>query len=170
MKKPPAAVYAVLGALPHAFGYVVVPVRLARRGRRRGWTAGRPSTTNAVGLLPIGAGVALIGWAIASHYEETPADARVTMVPEYLVSRGAYAVSRNPLYAGGALCWLGWATFFGSARVAAVGTVWFTAIARFGVPFEERMLRERFGSAYAEYQARVPRWIAVAPRRAHRPA
>jgi protein-S-isoprenylcysteine O-methyltransferase Ste14 len=161
MRKPGRFAYAVLGSLPQALGYVAGPVRVARSGKRHGWAGGQPSGSNAMGLVPMGAGAALIGWAIASHYRQAPPESRVSVIPDYLVSRGAYSMSRNPMYVGGALMWAGWAVYFGNARVAGAGLSWFTLVAMFGVPFEERLLRRKFGDAYGAYQAQVPRWITL---------
>ena len=101
----------------------------------------------------------MIGWAVASHYEQAPPDRSVTLVPDYLVATGAYGVSRNPLYVGGAAMWGGWTILLGSRRVGTVGLTWLSFIATVGVPFEERMLRGKFGSAYEDYVEQVPRWL-----------
>ena len=142
-------------------GYVGVPLLVARCDERRGWGAGRPGLLNAAGLLPVAGGAAVIGWAVASHYRTAPRDSAVTLTPSYLVQNGAYAVSRNPLYLGGAAMWAGWAWFFGSRRVMAVGAAWAGAIVTIGVPFEERLLDARFGQAYRAYRDKVPRWLRL---------
>jgi protein-S-isoprenylcysteine O-methyltransferase Ste14 len=152
IKKPRASVYGVLGILPPTLAHVVVPLLILRRENRRSARA------NITGLLPGAAGAALVGWAVASHYQVAPSDYSIA-VPEYLVESGAYAHTRNPLYLGGALLWTGWAVLFRSTRVAVVGAVWFTAVAIVGVPFEERMLERRFGATYDDYRSLVPRWL-----------
>jgi protein-S-isoprenylcysteine O-methyltransferase Ste14 len=158
MRKPSPGVYAVLGALPQAAGYVGLPVLAARRGLHRGWKSGHPGVGNLLGLLPAAAGAGFIGWAIASHYQQSP-ESGSSLLPTYLVDTGAYAHSRNPLYVGGFGLWAGWALFFGSARVAVLGTTWLAGIVTLGVPFEERLLQRRFGETYEHYRASVPRWI-----------
>ena len=154
-----AGTYAVLGALPQAAGYVAVPLALARSQPRRGWRSGRPGPLNLLGLVPLAFGAGMIGWAVASHYEQAPEDRAVTLVPDYLVATGAYGRSRNPLYVGGAGLWAGWATLLGSRRVALAGLAWLAGIVSTGVPFEERMLRKKFGDSYDDYVRRVPRWL-----------
>jgi protein-S-isoprenylcysteine O-methyltransferase Ste14 len=114
-------------------------------------------------VVPLAVGASFIGWAIASHYQAAPEESGITVVPEYLVTRGAYSISRNPLYVGGGLLWAGWAIFFGNARVALAGGGWLTLITTLGVPFEERLLRRKFGSAYDTYCRRVPRWLGLRP-------
>ena len=153
--------YLVLGPLPHLAGYVGGPLRVSRKGRRRGWTKGRPGRANVLGLIPVGAGAAFIAWAALGHYRKSPDEARLTPTPDYLVTEGPYAITRNPMYVGGAAMWAGWSLFFGNLRVAASGLGWFLAINRWGIPFEERMLQRKFGDTYEDYRRRVPRWIAV---------
>jgi protein-S-isoprenylcysteine O-methyltransferase Ste14 len=78
--------------------------------------------------------------------------------PDRLVTSGAFAFSRNPMYLGHIIfltgltlslqSWLGAAITVGTA-------VWF----QFRVRRDERRLVERFGEPYAEYCARVKRWI-----------
>ena len=152
IRKPRASVYGALGILPPTLAHVAVPLLIVRRAK------GRSGQANVVGLLPAAAGAALIGWAVASHYEVAPSDYSIA-TPEYLVEGGAYGITRNPLYLGGALLWTGWALLFRSARLAVVGAAWFTAVAKVGVPFEERMLERRFGPTYDAYRSRVPRWL-----------
>jgi protein-S-isoprenylcysteine O-methyltransferase Ste14 len=76
-----------------------------------------------------------------------------------ILDRGPFRVSRNPLYLGLialdvalALLWPSfWALVLTPVGVAAL---WWGAI----VP-EERYLREKFGTEYDEYCARVRRWL-----------
>lgn len=76
-----------------------------------------------------------------------------------IIERGPFAVSRNPLYVGLVVLYLGAALVVGSfwALVLApvgVGLLWWGAV----VP-EERYLAERFGDEYAAYRRRVRRWL-----------
>jgi len=159
VKKRPST-YALLGVLPHAVGYVGGPLAVSRLGRRHGWRRGRPGPINRAGVVPLALGAGLIGWAISSHYEAGPDELNATLVPTYLVQRGAYRVTRNPLYLGGASMQLGWAILLGSAPVAAVGAGFVVGMDRLGIPFEERMLKRRFGETYDSYRRDVPRWFS----------
>ncbi len=88
---------------------------------------------------------------------------RTTVVPAgrpaQLVSSGAYAWSRNPMY----VC----LTVIYAGAALALGEVWSLillplpwAAANFIViPYEEARLRETFGEAYADYCRRVRRWL-----------
>jgi protein-S-isoprenylcysteine O-methyltransferase Ste14 len=91
------------------------------------------------------------------------ARARTTILPHghasALVTTGIYAFTRNPMYVGLTIAYLGltaqqrllWALPFLPLPLL--------ALARVIVPFEETRLRRIFGEAYAAYCARVRRWI-----------
>ena len=151
--------YAVLGPLPQIGGYVAVPLLIGRHGRRHGWRRGRPGIINLAGLGPLIAGGAMLGWAIASHYQEAPESAQLTLVPTYLARRGAYSVTRNPMYVGGTAMQIGWSTLLGSTRLAGITVGYLAGLHLLGVPFEERLLERRFGDSYLAYKRQVPRWL-----------
>ena len=101
----------------------------------------------------------MLGWAIISHYQEAPEVAPLTVVPTYLARRGAYALTRNPMYVGGAAMQAGWAVLLGSRRLAVVTVGYLAAMDLLGVPFEERLLERRFGDSYLAYKQAVPQWL-----------
>ena len=153
------ATFAILGPLPQALGYIGGPLALSRRARRHGWSEDRPGPLNLAGAIPIVVGAAFVGAAIVAHYRAAPDEAPVSLVPDYLVKGGVYSVTRNPMYVGGALMQAGWAAFFGSVPNAAALAVYVSGLNFAGIPFEERLLRRKFGASYDEYRRRVPRWI-----------
>jgi protein-S-isoprenylcysteine O-methyltransferase Ste14 len=76
-----------------------------------------------------------------------------------LVTHGLYRVSRNPMYVGSVLLLLGWAVEL-SALLPFAGIVVFVLyITRFQIRPEERALAALFGDEYANYAARVRRWL-----------
>ncbi len=76
-----------------------------------------------------------------------------------LVTTGIYAVTRNPMYLGMVLVLIGWAGFLASP-ISVMGPVLFWLyIDRFQIQPEERAMSALFGSSFAEYSARVRRWI-----------
>jgi len=76
-----------------------------------------------------------------------------------LVTTGVFAISRNPLYLGGALLLLGIALAF-NLLWAVLAVALATIICRYAlIAPEERYLAARFGTAYAEYRATVRRWL-----------
>jgi protein-S-isoprenylcysteine O-methyltransferase Ste14 len=76
-----------------------------------------------------------------------------------LVTTGPFGFVRNPLYIGNALIWVGFALT--SRLVWAAPLVGVLIIAEYHeiVRWEERLLESRFGDAYRDYAASVPRWI-----------
>ena len=155
------AAYATLAWPPHALVYAVAPLLLSRVGNHS--NAG-PSLTRAVGLVFVAAGAGLIAWTILSHYRASPDVVQFTAKPNYLVTTGAYGVTRNPLYVGGLAMWAGWAILFRNPLVAAVGGMLLIGLAVVGIPSEERMLNRAFGNEYEAYCRRVPRWLAISLR------
>ncbi len=78
-----------------------------------------------------------------------------------LLTEGIYGSIRHPRYVGFTLGTIGWALFLGylGLYLMIAGAI----LCLLGiVVLEERELRERFGQAYLEYAARVPRFV---PRR-----
>ncbi len=113
--------------------------------------------------LPVGPVVvtASVGWFIWAVVTMRRAGGSIpTSEPtEAVVMQGAYAWSRNPIYASmvalqvGVGIWANSAWFLGLAAVSA-GLLWWGVISR-----EERYLEGKFGKAYLAYKAHVRRWI-----------
>ena len=87
-----------------------------------------------------------------------------TNIPPYLpttalVVDGIYGRTRNPLYLGTTLVYLGLSVAAGSqwAIVLVVPLVWVMNVGV--VAREERYLERKFGDAYRAYKARVRRWV-----------
>jgi protein-S-isoprenylcysteine O-methyltransferase Ste14 len=82
----------------------------------------------------------------------------ITVPPEHLVEDGIYAYTRNPMYLGHLIFMLGLAVTFWSwlaLILFAVNAIWFHR----RVLDDEAQLRKLFGTRYADYRARVKRWI-----------
>ncbi len=76
-----------------------------------------------------------------------------------VVAMGVYRVTRNPMYLGFVVLLFGWAVFLSSAW-ALIGPVIFVLyITRYQIVPEERALAAKFGDAYADYKAKVRRWL-----------
>ena len=118
---------------------------------------GGPATTissaavAALGLALTGTGVA----AVIRH--------RTTIVPHHpvsaLITTGAYRLTRNPMYTGLAIAYLGGALLLGSWWPVLLWPVVIAVVDRLVIRPEEEYLNGRFGSAYADYRARVRRWL-----------
>jgi protein-S-isoprenylcysteine O-methyltransferase Ste14 len=76
------------------------------------------------------------------------------------VTKGAYRISRHPMYFSGFLMFISIAISCASWIVFLCGVIWII-IWQIVVPTEERLLIETYGDGYREYMKRTPRWIAV---------
>ncbi len=117
-RRVPRAVNIIAQAVAFPAFFVGVPLELSRLDKRHGWSDGRPGPVNLVGLLPLGAGAALLLWAMSSHYRAAPQGWEIRIAPDYLLRGGPYRYSRNPMYVGEAAIWAGWAVLLGSPPVA----------------------------------------------------
>lgn len=75
-----------------------------------------------------------------------------------LVATGLYSHSRNPIYIADALALAAHAAWLGQP-LALLGIPALVAVLQPQIIAEEAALRDRFGSEYASYLARVPRWV-----------
>jgi protein-S-isoprenylcysteine O-methyltransferase Ste14 len=76
-----------------------------------------------------------------------------------LVRSGVYRVTRNPMYVGLACVLVAWAVFLSSAWALLGPAAFVLYIGRFQIAPEERALAKLFGSEYADYRAKVRRWL-----------
>lgn len=121
-----------------------------------------------IGLMLLGQCIRL--WGI-SHMGP---DARSsTAVVRKLIYTGPYELSRNPLYIGNIIIFIGLATASGGPLFAVQVGALFVAYFNLIVRFEEDFLERRLGEIYRSYRNRVPRWLgesapvhAATPKRA----
>lgn len=76
-----------------------------------------------------------------------------------LVTSGAYARSRNPMYVGDAIILAGIAVWIGSALNLLLVAAFVVYIDRVQIAAEEQALAANFGERYAAYRERVRRWL-----------
>ena len=76
-----------------------------------------------------------------------------------LVTTGAYAISRHPMYLGFVLLLGGIAVLLGSLTPLLVVGVFAVLMERMFIRVEERMMEAQFGQAWLAYKAKVRRWI-----------
>jgi len=118
---------------------------------------GRPATAVA-GTVVAALGLALTFTGVAAVIRH-----RTTIVPHHpvatLVTGGAYRLSRNPMYTGLAIAYLGLALMFGSWWPLALWPLVIVAVRQLVIRPEEEYLTQRFGQAYTDYRSRVRRWL-----------
>jgi protein-S-isoprenylcysteine O-methyltransferase Ste14 len=105
------------------------------------------------GLPLLGIGIGLSAWAVL--------EAGTTNVesPNRLITSGPYSFSRNPMYIGWGLIYLGVALIVNSIWIIALFPLIITATHFMDVLKEEQLLREQFGDEYLDYLSRVRRYL-----------
>jgi protein-S-isoprenylcysteine O-methyltransferase Ste14 len=141
----------------------VLPWAISLLGPWYGWTDDSPAVWNLLGLIPVAVGVMGLFWLTVvgyALYAQVPERVELNWEPKILNTRGPYAYSRHPMYLTELALWLGWAALYGSIIVLA-GFVVLCAVVSILAPREERALEAKFGEAYHQYRARVPRWLGL---------
>jgi protein-S-isoprenylcysteine O-methyltransferase Ste14 len=106
----------------------------------------------AVGPLIASVGLLVTAWAVVAAR-----DVDVTS-PTRVVTGGPYALSRNPMYVGWTIAYLGIALAIGS-RWLLILLPAVLAYTHGTVLHEERHLETRLGRDYSQYRARVRRYL-----------
>jgi protein-S-isoprenylcysteine O-methyltransferase Ste14 len=131
-----------------------------------GMSLAAPSVEVPFLLRCVAAGVlACIGGAFALSGGVLFRRARTTVNPmrpqasSSLVTGGIYRYTRNPMYVGLLFVLVGWAVLLSSPWTLAGPVACALYLQRFQIKPEEEALAGMFGAAYAEYAARVRRWL-----------
>jgi protein-S-isoprenylcysteine O-methyltransferase Ste14 len=155
----PRWVSPIIGAVGIGVVHILFPWGISLLSTRYGLVDGRPGLWNWPALILVVAGLACVIWCFGLHFLAAPQGWVWERTPEYMLIKGPYRYTRNPMYLFELVLWLGWALFYGSVAVffalVIIGAV-FTFIM---VPSEERRLDERFGERYRQYKQTVPRWL-----------
>lgn len=117
-----------------------------------------PAWARPIGWVALGLFAAWNGWSLLLMSQH-----RTGLLPgqetRLVLDQGPFGVSRNPLYIGLLLAYVGaallWPSLWALALTpVAVAGLWWGAIAP-----EERYLQAKFGDEYAAYRDRVRRWL-----------
>jgi protein-S-isoprenylcysteine O-methyltransferase Ste14 len=76
-----------------------------------------------------------------------------------LITGGPFRWSRNPMYVGLSVVYLGVSVLVGSAWPLVLLGVPLGFLRLFTIPVEEQSMREAFGPEYLAYATRVRRWL-----------
>lgn len=121
------------------------------------------SPTIALTSHALGFGLLVCGGLIALSCFAMFLIARTTVIPfgraSSLVTRGPYRFTRNPMYLSLVLAYLGGAGLLVLAWPLFLLPVPLAIINWIVIPFEEKRLREAFGTAYDAYREKVHRWL-----------
>lgn len=118
------------------------------------------STTWTVGLLIVALGELIRTAGVAAAGTVTRRRSRDV---QRLVTYGAFAWCRNPLYVGNFLAWIGFTVVSGVFWFIPVAVVIFAIEYTLIVRYEEGVLESIFGQEYLDYKARTPRWFGRPP-------
>jgi protein-S-isoprenylcysteine O-methyltransferase Ste14 len=125
--------------------------------RLRFGEAGRPVFLVA-GWLLIALGLGVMLWAIWTFTR-----ARTSVLPfrpaTAMVTSGPYRLSRNPMYVGLTLLYVGLSLLTGMAWPLVMLPVALWALTALVIRREERYLGAEFAAEYDAYRARVRRWL-----------
>ena len=137
------------GWLPVPF--LAVPLLVHGQQTSTTWAAGL--TLVLLGELVRIAGVAAAGTVTRRRSRDV----------QRLVTYGAFAWCRNPLYVGNFLAWMGFTVISGVFWFLPIAMVIFAIEYTLIVRYEEGVLESIFGQEYLEYKARTPRWFGRPP-------
>jgi protein-S-isoprenylcysteine O-methyltransferase Ste14 len=107
-------------------------------------------------LFVAGAAFAAWGWAIFRRADTTRVPGERS---SRLVTWGPYRLSRNPMYVGLALAYLGEAGLLGQLWPVLCLPLVLAYVNGVVTPLEESRLRDAFGQDYERYQSAVRRWL-----------
>ena len=126
----------------------VMPLTLMRPGA---------SVLPYVAIAIILAGAALMAWGQLTFWR-----AHTTIIPHKsassLVTSGPYRFTRNPMYTGMTIAYLGAAVLINSVWVFLLLPLVLVLLITFVIVREERYLSDAFGNDYAVYRTQVGRW------------
>ena len=117
-----------------------------------GWEVG-------LALIIIGEAIRLAGVAAAGTVTR-----RRSRPVQRLVTYGIFAWTRNPLYIGNFLAWMGFVTISGVLWFLPIAVLLFAVEYELIVRYEEGVLESIFGSEYLDYKHDTPRWIPSPPK------
>lgn len=122
-----------------------------------------PQSVSPIVFRALGYLLILIGLGIAAWGMVTFARAHTAIIPHRpassLVDTGPYRFTRNPMYTGMTIAYLGVAVHLNSAWAILLLPMVLFLLHRFVIRREERYLSAAFGDTYEAYRARVKRWV-----------
>ncbi|MCX5636656.1 MAG: isoprenylcysteine carboxylmethyltransferase family protein [Planctomycetota bacterium] len=116
-----------------------------------------PTVSIVVGIILLAFGFGWMAWALRSLSIRRAFGKELfkSAAESTLVTTGAYAYSRNPVYFSATVLFLGWFFVFRWTPVA-IMTVLFLVHFMLVAKWEEKELTQRFGDQYRDYKQRVP--------------
>lgn len=110
------------------------------------------------GWLPLLLGVVLLACA-RMQFARARTNIYTFDEPGCLVTSGAFAISRHPMYLGFTSVLFGLALLLGSGLGLLLAGCFAVIVDRWYIAFEEQWLRSKFGAAYEAYARSARRWF-----------
>jgi protein-S-isoprenylcysteine O-methyltransferase Ste14 len=153
--------FAAVRGLVYGSAFVFLWAWLATFVRRydAGLHVSMPSPLRALGIVLACGGAVIAASCIAvfaSRGEGTPAPFDA---PRKFVASGPYRYVRNPMYVGAILVLIGAGLAMPSPSIVLLGFVFWVLTHILVLVYEEPVLQEKFGDAYAQYKTEVNRWL-----------
>jgi protein-S-isoprenylcysteine O-methyltransferase Ste14 len=117
-----------------------------------------PKPWNLLGLLPLGLGV-WINLVADRAFHRTQTTVKPFEEPTALITDGAFAISRNPMYLGFVAILLGISVLLRTLTPYAIVILFAILMDRLFIQVEERNMERIFGPAWSAYRKKVRRWI-----------
>jgi protein-S-isoprenylcysteine O-methyltransferase Ste14 len=95
----------------------------------------------------------IIGFLAIYRFAVTPIDKPVIM--------GIFHYSRNPMYLGGFIFFIGIGLVCVSLIYLLITLIWGVLLHVIDIPIEESECVKKYGKDYMEYMKRTPRWIGI---------
>ena len=127
-----------------------------------GWLSlgfGMETQTRRIVSLPLIIGGLLLDGAAAGYFRRLGTAVEPWKPSTVLATDGLYRFSRNPIYLGFAITYVGLAVAMDSVLVLLLLIPCLLVVDRFVIQREERYLSAKFGPDYDAYRARVRRWL-----------
>ena len=127
-----------------------------------GWLSlgfGLETQTRRIVSLPLIIGGLLLDGAAAGYFRRLGTAVEPWKPSTVLATDGLYRFSRNPIYLGFAITYVGLAIAMDSVLTLALLIPCLFVVDRFVIRREERYLSAKFGADYDAYRARVRRWL-----------
>lgn len=117
------------------------------------------------GTWTVGLALVILGeaWRLAGVAAAGTTTRRRSRNVQRLVTYGAFAWSRNPLYNGNFLIWMGFAVISGVLWFLPLAAILFATEYSLIVRYEEGVLESTFGEEYLQYKHTTPRWLPRPP-------
>lgn len=112
----------------------------------------------------VGGGVLIIAalaylLAASGRFRKAGTDVKPWKTTSAIVAEGVYRLTRNPMYLGMALFYVGLGLMFSSLGVLLLLPILIVMIQTQVIAREERYLESKFGDQYLAYKGKVRRWM-----------